>query len=280
MRILVTGAHGQVGKELVTLLERKYEIYGYGRDELDITNEDQCKLRINEIKPDVVVHCAAYTAVDLAEGDKDSAYKINAFGTRNLVVPTEAIGAKFCYLSTDYVFDGLAKEPYNEFDNTNPQNIYGKSKRAGELLVQSLSSKFFIVRTSWIFGLQGSNFVKTMINISSRENTVRVVNDQIGSPTYTVDLVRFLAQLIITNKYGIYHVSNTGNCSWYELACAIFEELGISIEVEPCTTDDFPKLAPRPKYSVMDHSFVRINGFEELPHWRTALRSFIQELRE
>jgi dTDP-4-dehydrorhamnose reductase len=277
MKILVTGAKGQLGKDLVTQLKSRHEVYGLGRGELDITDENQCKSSILDIQPDAVVHCAAYTAVDLAETEEDTAYKVNASGTRNLAAAAEVVGAKFCYISTDYVFDGTASTPYKEYDPTNPQSVYGKSKRAGEQLVQTLSSKYFVVRTSWVYGLHGANFVKTMLKLAKERDTLRVVDDQIGSPTYTVDLARFLAQLVVTERYGIYHASNTGACSWYEFACAIFEESGIAMKVEPCSTEEFPRPAPRPKYSVMDHLSIRTNGFEDLRHWRDALREFLNQ---
>jgi dTDP-4-dehydrorhamnose reductase len=185
-----------------------------------------------------------------------------------------------CYISTDYVFDGKASQPYNEYDNTNPSGIYGKSKRAGELAVQTLNTKYFIVRTSWLYGSHGNNFVKTMLKLGKKKDQLNVVHDQVGSPTYTVDLCLFLADLIQTEKYGIYHVSNTGACSWFEFAKAIFEESGISIQVNPCTTVEFPKPAPRPKYSVMDHMSIRTNDFQDLQHWRVALKAFLVELME
>ncbi|WP_201317983.1 dTDP-4-dehydrorhamnose reductase [Paenibacillus sp. EPM92] len=280
MRILITGANGQLGKDLDIQLKDQHEVYALGRRELDVTFEDQCKSRILEIQPDVIVHCAAYTAVDLAETDEDTAYKVNVFGTRNLAVAAEEVGAKFCYLSTDYVFDGTASTPYKEYDHTNPQSVYGKTKRAGEHVTQTLSSKYFIVRTSWVYGREGSNFVKTMLKLAKEQGTLKVVADQIGSPTYTVDLARFLSELIVTDRYGIYHASNKGICSWYEFACAIFEESGISVKVEPCSTEEFLRPAPRPKYSVMDHLSIRANGFQDLPHWREALRDFLRELSE
>lgn len=279
MRILVTGANGQLGKDLVKILEDTHEVYGCDRHALDITSTVQCKNVINKVNPDVVIHTAAYTAVDLAETEEDEAYKVNVFGTRNLTAAAEELGAKFCYISTDYVFDGNASKPYKEYDDTNPQSIYGKTKRAGEQLVQSLSSKYFIVRTSWVFGIHGTNFVKMMLNLSKERDTLKVVNDQIGSPTYTVDLSRFIAQLVETESYGIYHATNSGTCSWYDFACAIFEESGISIDIQPCLTEDFPRPAPRPKYSVMDHLSIRANGFEDLRNWREALRDFMRELK-
>ncbi|MGQ7884808.1 dTDP-4-dehydrorhamnose reductase [Paenibacillus sp. WC2504] len=278
MKILVTGANGQLGQDIVKILGSNHEIYGFGREQLDITNEHQCLEVLESLKPDVVIHSAAYTAVDLAETEEDKAYEINAFGTRNLSVAAEKVGAKLCYISTDYVFDGTGITPYREYDNTNPQSIYGKSKRAGELLVQTLSTKYFIVRTSWVYGLYGANFVKTMLKLAQDRDSLKVVNDQFGSPTYTVDLASFLEQLVRTERYGIYHASNTGVCSWFDFASAIFEESGNQINVIPCSTEEFPRPAPRPRFSAMDHMAIRTNGFEDLRPWREGLQAFLEEL--
>jgi dTDP-4-dehydrorhamnose reductase len=279
MKVLVTGAMGQLGSDIVWLWADKCEVYGFGRDQLDITNEEQCRQVVDTLQPDVIVHCAAYTGVDAAESDADRAYQVNAFGTRSLVVAAERVKAKFCYVSTDYVFDGTANVPYTEYDNTNPQGVYGKSKRAGELLVQSLSTRYFVVRTSWVYGQHGANFVKTMLKLAGERDSLKVVCDQLGSPTYTVDLAQFLQQLVETERYGVYHASNTGTCSWYEFAFAIFEERGLNVRVEPCTTEEFPRPAPRPKYSVMDHVAIRANGFQDLRHWREGLRAFLGEYK-
>ncbi|WP_019005361.1 dTDP-4-dehydrorhamnose reductase [Cohnella laeviribosi] len=277
--LLVTGANGQLGQELVRMGTEKIRIVGYGRDRLDITNLDQCREVIADIRPDAIIHAAAYTAVDKAESEPDEAYRINALGTRNLAIAAREQAAKLCYISTDYVFDGIGAAPYNEYDNTNPQSVYGKSKRAGEILLQSLADRYFIVRTSWVYGKYGNNFVKTMLKLASERDSVTVVADQIGSPTYTYDLAQFLIELVQTERYGVYHASNTGSCSWYEFAKAIFEESGIPIRTEPCTTEQFPRPAPRPAYSVMDHSAIRQNGFKDLRPWREALRAFLKELK-
>jgi dTDP-4-dehydrorhamnose reductase len=277
MRIVITGANGQLGKDLVRVLKENHEVYGFGRDRLDICNSEECLRVVQEIRPDVVIHSAAYTAVDQAESEVDKAYAINAFGTRNIAVAAEEVGAKLCYISTDYVFDGSGSTPYKEFDTTNPIGVYGKSKRAGEVLVETLSSQYFIVRTSWVYGIHGQNFVKTMLKLVKERDQLKVVNDQIGSPTYTVDLSRFVEHLIGTKLYGTYHASNTGICSWYDFAKAIFEESNNKVMLSPCTTDEFPRPAPRPKFSVMDHMAIRINGFTDLRHWREALKDFLTE---
>lgn len=278
MKVIVTGAGGQLGKDLVKCLNLNHEVIGLDRSQLDITDDVQCRHLINLMKPDVIIHTAAFTAVDLAESNEDLAYSINAAGTRNIAVAAEQVGAKLCYISTDYVFDGTSTVPYKEYDNTNPQSVYGKSKRAGEQLIQTLSSKYFIVRTSWVYGTQGNNFVKTMLKLANERDNLKVVDDQIGSPTYTVDLCNFLLELVQTKKYGVYHASNTGMCSWYEFAKAIFEESDIKINVIPCSTNEFPRPAPRPGYSLMDHLSIRTNGFNDLRNWREGLKGFLKEL--
>ncbi len=285
MKVLVTGANGQLGRDMAdVLLKAGYEVRGSGRAELDITNEEQCMQVITDFHPDAVIHCAAYTAVDQAEGDADEAYRVNADGTRNITVAAESVGAKMIYISTDYVFSGRSAFPYREYDDTDPQGVYGKSKRAGEWLVQTLSSRYFIVRTSWVYGQHGNNFVKTMLRLGQEKPLVQVVHDQKGSPTYTMDLAEFLLQLIPTRKYGIYHASNTGDCTWFEFAQAIFEEareagLTVTAKLEPCTTAQFPRPAPRPANSVMDHQSIRTHGFQDLRHWRDGLKEFINEMK-
>ncbi|SEU15460.1 dTDP-4-dehydrorhamnose reductase [Paenibacillus sp. NFR01] len=286
MRVLVTGSAGQLGQDLVLLLQKQgHEVFGCDRQEMDITDLGQCKTVIGGYAPDAVIHCAAHTAVDAAETDIDAAYTINATGSRNVALAAEEAGAKLVYISTDYVFDGMGEKPYHEYDNTDPRTIYGKSKRAGEILVQSLSSKFFIVRTSWVYGKYGSNFVKTMLKLGQEKPVLQVVNDQTGSPTYTVDLANFLLELIRTEKYGVYHASNSGICTWYEFTQAIFadaeEILGLKFtaELEPCTTEQFPRPAPRPRYSVLEHLAIRTNGFADIRPWREGLRDFLRELQ-
>ncbi|PJN58976.1 dTDP-4-dehydrorhamnose reductase [Paenibacillus sp. GM1FR] len=287
MKVLVTGASGQLGRDVVLLLEKVgHDVLACDRDQMDITNQVQCNDVILSYVPEVIIHCAAYTAVDLAETDIDGAYKVNAVGTRNVAVAAERIGAKLIYISTDYVFDGHSTNPYQEYDDTNPQSVYGKSKRAGEWLVQSLSSRWFVVRTSWVYGIHGNNFVKTMLKLGQEKPKLQVVHDQKGSPTYTVDLAGFLMELMATEMYGIYHASNSGTCTWYEFTQAIFEEAqttgGVSIQakLEPCTTEQFPRPAPRPVNSVMDHMSIRTNGLTDLRPWRDGLKDFIFFLSE
>lgn len=276
MKVLVTGAKGQLGTDLVSLLkEKQYEVFGYSREQLDIINFEQVEKEIETIRPDIIIHSAAHTKVDLAESEPDQAYLINGYGTRNVAVCAEKVGAKLIYVSTDYVYDGTATEPVNEFTPTNPLGVYGKSKLAGEQFVRELHSKFFIVRTSWVYGHHGNNFVKTMVKLATSGKSLKVVHDQVGCPTFTVDLANTIIDLMVTEKYGTYHVSNSGHCSWYEFAKAIFEEAGLqNVDIAPCTTDEFPRPAPRPAYSVFDHMALRLNGFKEMRHWREALHEY------
>lgn len=275
MRILVTGAKGQLGVDVVNLLDKKHEVIGMDRQQLDVTNPEECTYVIQRLQPDVVIHCAAFTQVDLAEREADQAFLVNAKGSRNIAIASEVVGAKIVYISTDYVFDGSHTVPYHANDKTNPINVYGKSKLAGEHFIQSHSSKYYIIRTSWLYGKYGNNFVKTMLKLSSTRDEITVVADQLGSPTYTIDLVKFLANLIETDHYGIYHASNTGSCTWYEFAQAIFKLSNIKINVHPCSTEEYQIAAPRPMYSVLDHNSILSHGFQDLRPWEEALRAYL-----
>ncbi len=278
--ILVTGAKGQLGSDLVNLLKLSgYRVIGMGKSELDITNEEEVNKVVTLLKPDIIIHCAAYTQVDKAESEPDLAFLINAIGTRNIAVAAENNDSKLVYISTDYVFDGNSTKPYHEFSPVSPINIYGSSKLAGEMMVRDFHSKFFIVRTSWVFGINGNNFVKTMLQLSKEKEKLKVVNDQTGCPTYTVDLSRCILQLIETNKYGIYHVSNTGSCTWFDFAKEIFRQTNKTVKLEPCTSDEFPRPAKRPVNSVIDQMGIRINQFDPLPYWQDALNRFLLQLK-
>ncbi|WNQ12895.1 dTDP-4-dehydrorhamnose reductase [Paenibacillus aurantius] len=277
MRILVTGAGGQLGRDLVDILGETHEVSGLDRDGLNITDLARCRSAARKFLPDAVVHAAAYTAVDQAESDEEEAYRVNVTGTANMTIAAREIGAKLCYISTDYVFSGNGEAPYKEYDETGPASVYGKTKLAGERSVQALSGRYFIVRTSWVYGRHGSNFVKTMLELAKSRPELKVVHDQTGSPTYTADLVRFIGSLVDSEQYGIYHASNTGACTWYDLARAVFEEAGLPTRVIPCRTEEFPRPAPRPAYSVLDHLAIRAGGFSELRPWRDALKEFLAD---
>lgn len=276
-KVMVTGGHGQLGTEITLMLKDKgCDVYGLGRDELNITDLDQVRRQIRALKPDVVIHTAAYTNVDQAEADRDSAFLVNAYGTRNVAIASEEIGAKLVYVSTDYVFNGEKDGAYGEFDTPSPLGVYGQSKFAGEQFVRDFHSKFFIVRTSWVYGKYGHNFVKTMLKLAAEHDALKVVNDQRGCPTYTKDLAEKIIELIGTDQYGVYHVSNSGSCTWYEFARAIFEISGTDVHVAPVTTEEFPRPAARPKNSVFDHMALRLNGFEDVRHWKDGLSDFLQ----
>lgn len=280
MKILVTGANGQLGTELVHQLERMdVTLFPYTKNDLDITDLKKAQKIVREIHPDIIINAAAFTNVDRAETEKELAFSINSIGQRNLAVAAEEIDAKICYISTDYVFDGNAVEPYKEYSLVNPIGVYGDTKYAGEQLTQSLNSKYFIVRTAWVYGEYGNNFVKTMLKLATEKSEIGVVHDQIGSPTYTVDLADFIIELVQTNKYGIYHCTNSGSCSWYEFAKAIFEEASIDINVIPLTSEQFPRPAKRPNYSVLENMALQVNDFSPRRHWRDALNTFIQKYK-
>lgn len=277
MKVLVTGARGQVGSAVTKrCLASGFHVVAVGRQELDIVDETQVAKTFATEKPDVIIHCAAYTNVDQAESEPVEAFKVNAVGTRNLVTAARLIDAKFVYVSTDYVFDGTTKKPLDEKLPTCPLGVYGQSKRAGETAVQELHTRFYIVRTSWVYGHQGSNFVKTMVKLSKSNQEIKVVADQVGSPTYAEDLAETILELIKTERYGTYHVSNSGACSWYEFAKKIFELAGQDVTVNKCTTAEFPRPAQRPAYSVFDHRALRENGFKPMRSWQEALLAYFK----
>jgi len=282
MKTLITGGKGQLGRELekVLLNTGKYEILSPGSGELDITKPGDVQRLILASKPEVIIHAAASTNVDQCELDQDSAYLVNALGTRNVTVAAAKIRAKLVYISTDYVFNGQARRPYTEFGEPDPINIYGKSKLAGERYVTGLSDKYFIVRTSWLYGHYGRNFVKTMLNLAKEKSEVAVVDDQLGSPTYAKDLAYFIAELVQTGLYGIYHASNTGSCSWFDFARAIFKMAGLSqIKVRPISTSELNRPAARPAYSVLDNYCIRLEGLPKFRSWDDALQEFLSEIR-
>ena len=304
MKVLVTGVGGQLGHDVMNeLAARGYE--GTGSDlapayagipdgsavtsmsyvSLDITDRDAVLRTVGEIAPDVIVHCAAWTAVDLAEdADKlDIVRRVNVDGTKNLADAAAVSGAKIVYLSTDYVFDGTGTRPWQPDDrNYAPLNVYGQSKLDGEKAVAGATDQYFIVRIAWVFGRNGKNFIRTMLQIGKNHDTLRIVDDQIGTPTYTYDLARLVVDMALTDKYGIYHVTNEGDyISWYDFACAIFKEAGIStVEVIPVTSEEYGAAAKRPYNSRMDRSKIVKEGFEPLPDWRDALRRYVAILKE
>jgi len=290
LRLLITGAGGQLGYHLELLAAAAgHTVLATDRTKLDFTNFSAVREVLCGFRPDAVVHAGAYTQVDLAESNATEAFRVNAYGSRNLAVVAEELSAKMCYLSTDYVFAGDAGEPYLEHASPQPRTVYGQSKRAGEELVLACSRRAFVVRTSWVYGLVGSNFVRTMLRLGQEAKqkvavgagapkALRVVADQFGSPTYTGHLAAFLLHLIRTEWYGVYHATNQGVCTWYDFAAAIFEMAKLDVAVEPCTTEEFPRPAPRPRYSALAPMAMVANGFSPLPTWREGLRDWFAQV--
>lgn len=281
MKILVTGVKGQLGYDVVNELNKRgIETVGVDIEEMDITDPVSVDKVIKEAAPDAVIHCAAYTAVDAAEENEALCRKVNAEGPQNIANVCKELDIKMMQISTDYVFSGKGERPWEPDDEREPQSVYGQTKYEGELAVQNTLDKYFIVRIAWVFGINGKNFVKTMLNLSQKYDTLRVVNDQFGSPTYTYDLAKLLADMIVTEKYGVYHATNEGICSWHEFACAIFREAGIEMKVLPVTTEEYGAKANRPANSRMSKEKLVENGFEKLPTWQDALKRYVEELKK
>ena len=315
MKIFVTGVNGQLGHDcMIELARRGFEAVGSDIQEteaaggcasggsaagsetdsaagrphyvrMDITDREAVMSTIEAVKPDVIIHCAAWTAVDAAEDEKNQpkVYAINAEGTRNMAEAARAVNAKMIYISTDYVFDGQGERPWQPDDkNYAPLNVYGKSKLEGELAVSSLLEKYFIVRIAWVFGVNGKNFIKTMLNVGRTHDTVRVVTDQIGTPTYTYDLARLLVDMAETDKYGYYHATNEGGfISWYDFTCEIYRQAGLGTKIVPVTTKEYGlSKAARPFNSRLDKSKLLQAGFEPLPEWKDALARYLKAIGE
>jgi dTDP-4-dehydrorhamnose reductase len=281
MKVLVTGYGGQLGYDVVRVgLVHNLDMIGLDRDNLDITNEELVRNYVKQLSPDAIIHCAAYTAVDKAEDEKEVCWNINVQGTKYLAQAAKETNAKFLYISTDYVFDGHGEEPFVETDIPNPIGYYGLTKSEGEKVVQELLEEWFIVRISWVFGINGHNFIKTMLRLSETNNQLNVVGDQIGSPTYTFDLARLLIDMIQSEKFGVYHASNEGFCTWAEFAKEIFKQTNKSTVVNSITTAEYPTRAVRPLNSRMSKQKLIDNGFKPLPKWQDALRHYLIELRQ
>lgn len=280
MKILVTGAKGQLGTDLMNeLAKRGLEGYGVDVEEMDITDAAACKRVISAAGVDAVIHCAAYTAVDAAEDNVELCRKINGEGTRNVAQACRDAGVKMMYISTDYVFDGQGTRPWEPDDERHPLNVYGETKYEGELAVEELVEKYFTVRIAWVFGVAGKNFIKTMLRLGKERGAVSVVDDQVGSPTYTYDLARLLVDMVQTDKYGRYHATNEGLCSWYEFAKEIFRQAGMDdVSVTPVSSSEFPAKATRPANSRMSKAKLTENGFELLPTWQDALGRFLEKI--
>ena len=284
MKAFVTGVRGQLGFDVVNECKKRgYEVIGVDIEEMDITDANAVERVITAACPDVVVHCAAWTAVDAAEEAENipKVRAVNAIGTQNIANVCKILGCKLIYISTDYVFDGQGTKPWvPDQKDYRPLNVYGQTKLEGELAVAGTLEKYFIVRIAWVFGLNGKNFIKTMLSVGKKYDTVRVVNDQIGTPTYTYDLARLLVDMAKTEKYGYYHATNEGGyISWYEFACEIFRQAGYPTKVIPVTTQEYGlSKAKRPFNSRLDKSKLIENGFTPLPDWKDALGRYLKEI--
>lgn len=279
MKILVTGAGGQLGYDVCKVLDaRNIENKGVDVADFDITDAKAAYAYITGYRPDAVIHCSAWTAVDKAEDEPEKVRAVNTEGPRNIALACRDIGAKMLYISTDYVFPGNGERFYEPDDPTGPLGAYGKTKLGGELAVRELLDRFFIVRISWVFGKNGNNFVKTMLRLAESRTEVSVVCDQIGSPTYTADLAPLLCDMIATDKYGIYHATNEGVCSWAEFAQEIFRLVGKDVTVYPIPTSEYPARAVRPLNSRMSKDKLEQMGFSRLPPWQDALGRYLKEL--
>ena len=274
MKIMITGAYGMLGSDLREVL-KNFELICTGSNDLDITDEGKVIDFISEKSPDLLINAAAYTAVDDCETHFDEAYAVNAVGPKNLAIACKKQDIPLVHISTDYVFDGSKRTPLVESDKLGPQSAYGKTKLEGEKLIQENTDKYFILRTAWLYGLHGNNFVKTMLDLAETHDEITVVNDQIGSPTYSLDLAVAITNLLHSDKYGIYHVTNEGECSWYDFAKLIFEMSNIDVKVIPVSTEEFPRSAPRPHYSVLDNKKWNASGFVPMRDYKEALGAYL-----
>lgn len=295
MKILVTGCNGQLGNELKSILttgeaeigkcpinHKEVEAVYVDVDKLDITNLNQVKEVMSAERPDVIINCAAFTNVDGCESSKDAAFKVNALGPRNLAMAAEAIGAKLVQVSTDYVFPGVGNTPLSEDAKTNPVSAYGTTKLLGEEYVREFSSKYYIVRTAWLYGYVGKNFVYTMMNLGENRDEITVVNDQRGNPTNANDLAYHILKLIDTEEYGVYHCTGEGECSWYDFASKIIKLSGEDCKVNPCTSEEYKKMNPasadRPEYSSLDNMMLRCTVGNEMRNWEDAITHFMNKV--
>ncbi|MFA6941060.1 MAG: dTDP-4-dehydrorhamnose reductase [Clostridiaceae bacterium] len=291
MKILITGSRGQVGSQLINILNKGRSelgevpeqiknavVIGKGSQELNIADFDNVKSVLKEVKPDVVINAAAYTNVNGCELNKELAFSVNAYGAKNLAAACEDIGSKIVHISTDYVFNGEGTIPFKEIDEPSPHSIYGKAKNMGDNFVKEYSSKYFIVRPSWVYGYNGKNFVYTIMKTAKERGSIKVVNDQRGNPTNAEDLSHHILKLIAAEQYGIYHCSGRGECTWYDFACKIIELSKIPCKVIPCSTNEYPSTTKRPMYSSLDNSKLRNTVGNEMRNWEEALSNFIRNV--
>jgi dTDP-4-dehydrorhamnose reductase len=278
MRLFITGANGQLGSELIESI-KGHEVYAYDRKALNIVNLEDVYKCVLAVKPDIIVNCAAYTNVDKAESDYVTAFNVNTIGCANLAIVAKEVDARLIHVSTDFVFDGSKTTPYFEYDSTTPLGVYGQTKLAGEWEIRKRMEKYFIIRTSWLYGKNGNNFVKTMIRLGKEKDYVSVVTDQVGSPTLTTDLISAIIACFYSNAYGLYHFSNTGICSWNEFAKEIFMLMKIESDVLDITSKDFVRDAKRPAYSVLDTRMIQSALNLKIRNWKNALAFCLKEQR-
>jgi dTDP-4-dehydrorhamnose reductase len=277
MRILVTGVNGQLGHDVVGALSSRDEVIGVGRKEMDLEDTSSIEKVLSRVGPDCIIHCGAYTKVDQAEIERKLCTRINVEATATIARMASTMGSKLVYISTDYVFDGTKAGEYETNDSPNPINFYGLTKLIGERVVAETSSKHFIIRTSWVFGINGNNFVKVILRKGREQGELRVVRDQVGSPTYSKDLARLISKMVITKKYGLFHATNEGACSWYEFAKEVLSMSGVEVRVEPISSEQYGAKAMRPLNSRLSMSSLDEAGFHRLPEWRDALCRYLQE---
>lgn len=303
-RILITGAEGQLGSELAETLAGEYDILAVDKKDFDISDYKAVNNFIAPSRPNVVIHSAAFTDVDACEKEKTKAFQVNAIGTRNLAIAAEQVDAKFFYISTDYVFDGEKRGKYHEYESPNPKTIYGMSKLLGENFVKEQLNKFFIIRIAWLYGKNGKNFVKKMFDLAKEKEEIQVVNDQLGSPTWTLDVIRQINKLMPTNFYGTYHCTSQGSCSWFDFASQIFKEIGYEAEgknemsltlnlkskslipktkktfnLKGVPSSKFPTPARRPKNSILENYMLKVQNLDIMPHWKESLSSFVNTFK-
>ena len=279
MKILITGSNGMLGHDLIKVLEKNNDLILTTSKTLDITDNEQVMKFIGDSKPDMVINSAAYTDVDGCEENPDLAYSVNGEGVRNLALACKEVDCGLVHVSTDYVFDGSARDPIAEDGELGPISVYGKSKLEGEQAILEILDKYFIVRTAWLYGINGKNFPKTMLELAKSHSEITVVYDEVGTPTYTPDLAYGISQLIETDKYGIYHLTNSGSCSWCEFSRLIFEIAGKDVKVIPVTASEFARPAPRPSYSVLENKNWKDNGFKPLRNYKEAIKEYIELIK-
>ena len=283
MKLLIIGCNGMLGQDMaLSASEAGHEIVGLDFPDIDITKQECVRKHVKDISPDAIINCAAFTAVDACETEKETAFAVNAVGAGTLAMCAEVSGAKFVHISTDYVFDGKITRPYTEDDPTGPASVYGQSKLEGENLVRKNCSRAYILRIAWLYGKNGNNFVKTIRSVAQKNSTankpLRVVNDQWGTPTWTVDVCRQVMRLLSSDHYGLFHATNEGKCTWFDFAGKIVATAGILCPVEPCTTSDFPRPALRPAYSVLENRNLKRLGINVMQEWEEAFEEFSSEL--